>query len=207
MIVLNVEPHWVSPYVFSCFVALTEKELDFDIHVLDTDKGETRTPEYLTRTITGRVPSLIHDGYGVAESTAIVDYLDDAFPERRVLPTDVKARARCRQLMSWLRSDETAAIRAERSTHSMFYERSTAPLSADGLLAAKKLGEVATRLIDPGHPHLFGDWCIADADLAFILHRLILNGDAVPANVKGWAVAAWKRPSIRAFVERERPKR
>jgi glutathione S-transferase len=205
-IVLHIEPSWISPYVFACFVTLREKGIPFEVSALDAAKDETRTNTYLTQTITGRVPALVHDGFGLAESSAIIEYLEDAFPDPPVLPRNVRDRARCRQLMSWMRSDETAPIREERSTYTMFFTRADKPLSPAAGAAAKKLGDVAARLIHAGKPNLFDAWCIADAELAFLLHRLILNADPVPEHVKAWAAAQWQRPTVRAFVDRERPK-
>jgi len=205
-IVLHVEPRWISPYVCACFVTLQEKGLAFDVVELDASKDETRTSSYLSQTITGRVPALVHDGFGIAESSAIIEYLEDAFPEKPVLPTDVRERARCRQLMSWMRSDDTAPIREERSTATMFYERADKPLSANAAAAAKKLGEVAARLVRHGRPTIFEKWSIVDAELSFLLHRLILNGDPVPDVVEAWAKVQWQRPSVRAHVTHDRPK-
>lgn len=204
-IVLHVEPHWVSPYVFACFVTLREKGLAFEARALDAPKGETRTPEYLARTVTGRVPTLVHDQFGLGESTAIIEYLEDTFPEPHVLPTPPQDRARCRQLMSWMRSDETAPIRAERSTHTMFYDRAKTPLSPEASKAATKLVEVVRRVIRPGAPNIFDAWSIVDSELAFLLHRLILNADPVPSDVQSWAQAQWERPTVRAFREIARP--
>ena len=207
MIVLSVEPRWVSPYVFACFVTLEEKELPFEIQVLDATKGETRSEEHLAQTFTGRVPSLLHDEFGLSESTAIVEYLEEMYPEKPVLPQTPRDRARCRQLMSWIRSDETAALRSERSTTTMFYptERAKAPLSPEAKASADKLCTIATRLIRPGEPNIFPAWSIIDSELAFILHRLILNDDPVPEKVRAWAEEQWHRPSVREFIERERP--
>ncbi|HEY8075421.1 MAG TPA: glutathione transferase [Labilithrix sp.] len=203
-VVLNVEPQWISPYVFACFVTLKEKGIAFETSELDASKAQTREGGYLAQTITGRVPSLVHDGFAIAESSAIIEYLDEAFPAPHVMPRDVRERARCRQLMSWMRSDETAPIRAERPTSTMFFARAERPLSADAAAAAKKLGDVASRLVRPGRDHIFDAWCIADSELAFLLHRLVRNGDPLPEPVRAWAAAQWKRPSVRAFVERER---
>jgi glutathione S-transferase len=203
MMVLHVEPRWISPYVFSCFVTLEEKRLPFDVVVLDSAKDETTTPDHLARTVTGRVPALVHDDFGLAESNAIVEYLDDAFPDVPVLPRDPRQRARARQLMSWMRSDDTAPIREERPTTTIFYAPTTAPLSASGLAAAVKLCAVAERVIR--EPNLFGPWSIVDAELAFLLHRLLANGDPVPPPVKAWAEAQWARPTVRAWRERPRP--
>lgn len=207
MIVLSVEPRWISPYVFACFVTLKEKELPFEVRVLDAAKGETRASDYLAQTVTGRVPSLMHDEFGVAESSAIVEYLEEVYPDKPVLPQATRDRARCRQLISWIRSDETAALRSERSTTTMFYptERAKAPLSPEAKASADKLCAIAARLIRPGEPNLFGAWSIIDSELAFILHRLILNDDPVSERVRAWAEEQWHRPSVREFIERERP--
>ena len=52
-------------------------------------------------------------------------------------------------LMSWMRSDETAPIREERPTHSMFYDaqRAKAPLSERAAAASEKLVGIAGRAI------------------------------------------------------------
>lgn len=205
-ILLHVEPLWISPYVFAVYVTLREKKVEFESVALDYNKDETRTASYLAKTITGRVPTLVHDGFALGESTAIIEYLDETFPQPSVLPASKPDRARCRQLMSWLRSDETLALREERSTHTMFFEPSTTPLSEAGQRSAKKLVEVAGRVIRPGKPNLFDAWSIVDSDLAFALHRLIANGDPVPSDVKSWAEAQFERPTVRAFRDIARPK-
>jgi glutathione S-transferase len=202
---LFVEPLWISPYVFACYVTLREKNLDFEAVPLDASREETRDAAYLARTVTGRVPSLVHDSFGLAESMAIVEYLEEVFPDPPVLPSSPRDRARCRQLMSWIRSDETAALREERPTQTMFYGRADKPLSEAAARSAKKLVDVAGRVIRPGEPDIFDRWTIIDAELAFILHRLLLNGDAMPRGVAKWAEAQWQRPSVKGFVELARP--
>lgn len=202
-IVLAVEPQWVSPWVFACFVTLREKKLAFDVRELHTSNGDTKTTDYLDRTITGRVPSLVHEDFAVAESSAIIEYLEETFPEIAVLPRMPRERARCRQLMSWLRSDETLPLRKERSTHTMFFEsqRAKTPLSEDARASSEKLCAVTSRVLRESPSER---WNIVHSELAFILHRLILNGDPCPDDVRAWATEQWKRPTVREFVERER---
>ena len=203
-VVLFGEPRFISPYVYSCFVALTEKNVPFEMTTLDSATGDTRRPLYLERTITGRVPSLSHGDFAMAESSAIVEYLDEAFPEPRVLPVDLEVRARCRQLMSWLRSDDTAKLREERPSSVIFYTPAISPLSADGVRAMQKLLDVTERLLG-GRRQLFDAWCIADAELAFMLQRLIAANEIVPDSVRAYAQAQWSRPSVQAFVTHARP--
>src|SRR4051812_40282803 len=131
MIKLYSDRFWISPWVFSCYVTLEEKGLPFEIVDVALDKQETRKPEYRRATITAKVPALEDDGFMVAESGAIIEYLEERFPERRALPADLQQRARARQLMSFLRTD-VFALRDDRSTQYLFYGRSEKPLSEKG---------------------------------------------------------------------------
>lgn len=205
-IVLYAEPNWDSPYVYTAFVALKEKGLPFEVTVLDLDRGEQREARYRDQSITARVPAIEQEGFVLSESLAIVEYLDERYPGpafKRLLPEAILQRARARQLLGWLRSD-LLALRDERPTTTMFFERAQTPLSEKARAAADKLIRVAEQVIPPGEGDLFGAWSSADGDLAFMLHRLILNGDEVPARIARYAARQWSRPSIGAFVERER---
>ena len=208
-LILYGEPFWDSPYVFSSFVALREKGLPFDVRVIDLGRGDQRAPEYQERTLTARVPALVHGDFTLGESSAIAEYLDEAFAPPRwpaILPSGMRERARARQVMAWLRSD-LMALREERSTATMFIERAKAPLSEDGRVAAENLLRVAAALLPTSGEHLFGTWCLADSELAFMLHRLLLNGDPVPEAIRTWADRQWRRPSVHEFVTKPRPRR
>lgn len=201
---LYVDRFWISPYAFTAFVALEEKGVGYDVKEVSLGDGEHKSGEYARRSITGRVPTLVHGDFSLAESSAIAEYIDEAFDGPRLFPAQPEQRARARQIMAWVRSD-LLALREERSTATMFYERAKKPLSMKGQAAADKLVEVANRLVGFGETSLFGSWSIADADLGFMLHRLILNGDHVPDNLTAYARAQWERPSVTAFVNHARP--
>jgi glutathione S-transferase len=202
---LYTDTFWISPWVFTAFVALKEKGLTFDMVAVALEKKAQLDPAYRDGTITGRVPALRDGEFWLSESQAIVDYLEEAYPDTpRVLPADVRHRARARQILGWIRTD-MGALREARPTTTMFYERGAGPLPPAAREAADKLVRVAGLLVRDGATSLFGTWCIADSDLAFTLHRLILNGEDVPANLRAFAAAQWARPSVRAFVEHERP--
>jgi glutathione S-transferase len=201
------EPFWFSPYVFSSFVALREKGVSFDVTEVALANREHLAPTYGDVSITARVPSLAHKGFSLAESSAIAEYLDEVLPPPRfprLLPGGLQERARARQLMAWLRSD-LGALRDERSTVTMFYRFRVSPLSPKARRDAEKLIGVAERLVPVGEGPLFGDFGLVDAELAFMLHRLILSRDAVPARLASYARGPWNRSSVREFVEHPRP--
>jgi glutathione S-transferase len=199
------EVYYFSPYVYSAFVGLKEKGVPFETQLIDVYSAEQHGADYQSHTITARVPALEHDGFWLGESSAIIEYVDEVFEGPPLLPREARERARARQVMAWIRSD-LLPLREEYSTYTMFYEKASSPLSGAGRAAADKLLAVADRLLPSGATQLFSTWSCADADLAFVLHRLILNGYDTPRNVRAYAEHQWKRPSIRAFVEHPRPK-
>lgn len=213
-LVLYGNSTWTSPYVLSCFVTLREKGLDFEVRDVALDRGAHFEAEFVAQSLTSRVPVLVDGDLSLSESSAIIEYLEDTHPapaHPRVLPSDVRARARARQVMAWLRSD-LMPIRDERSAEYVFYPHHRlepfAPLSAAGQRAARKLLAVAERLVPPGGGLLFGGsdgWCIADTDLAMMLQRLVRTGHDVPARIRDYALAQWERPAVQEFVARERP--
>ncbi len=201
---LYTDGFYISPYAFSVFVALEEKKLPYTITPMPLDKKAHHAPAYRAGSMTGRVPAIDHDGFWLAESSAIVEYLEDAFPERRVLPADIKERARARMVLHWVRTDLTP-IREERPTHTMFYARADRPLSPEAQKAAARLVETAERLVPAGRTSMFGAWSLADGDLAFMLQRLALNGHPLPVGLRAFIDAQWARPSVQKWVALKRP--
>ncbi len=201
---LYVDSLFTSPYAMSVFVALREKGLAFETLTLDLDAGQTQAADYAQRSLTQRVPTLVDGDFALSESSAITEYLDQAYPETRVYPADVQQRARARQVQAWLRSD-LLPIRQERSTLVVFCGQKRPPLSAEAQAAATKLISAAQALLADNREYLCGQWSIADVDLAVMLNRLILNGDAMPAQLVAYAQHQWQRPSVREWVELRRP--
>jgi len=199
--------YWISPYAFSCFVALKEKGVPFEVKIVKLQDKEHLQAGYRDASITARLPALRHGVFWLAESSAIDEYLEDAFqpPQHpRLYPEDPRQRAQARMLQAWIRSD-LMPLREERSTATMFYERAKVPLSPDAQASMDNLLRVTGLLLKDGATQLFPTWSIADADLTMVLHRLILNGHEVPAKVRRFAEAQWQRPSVQEWVTHARP--
>lgn len=77
-------------------ITMCEKGLDWHTVTVDLFKAEQFDPEYLKLNPKGVVPTIVHDGNAVTESTLICEYLDDVFPEPRLQPTDAIRRMRMR---------------------------------------------------------------------------------------------------------------
>ena len=91
-------------------------------------------------------------------------------------------------------------LRQARSTDVVFGKPSAEPLPDPARAAAEKLFAAVEGLLAPGAAHLFGAWSIADTDLALMLNRLVLNGDAVPERLATYARGQWQRPSVQRWV-------
>lgn len=76
-------------------IALHEKGLEVKEHLL-TLRGDQHDPVYMKLNPNGVVPTLVHDGKVVVESSLILYYIDDAFPDPPLMPTDSSRRHRAR---------------------------------------------------------------------------------------------------------------
>lgn len=84
-----------SPYAWRVHLALEHKALPYERRVLSFSQKETRKPEYIALNPHGKVPTLTDGDLVLYESTAIMEYLDDAYPGRGLplYPGDPKRRA------------------------------------------------------------------------------------------------------------------
>ena len=195
---------FVSAFAMSAFVALKEKQLSFELVTLDLKARENYQATYRDLSLTCKIPTLVHQGFALSESSAIAEYLEEIAPgHNRLLPLDIKQRARARQLQAWLRSD-LLVIRIERPADLIYFGKKDTPMSDDALAAVDRLFFVADRLLEGGAEHLFGDWSIADTDLAIMLNRLVANGDQVPSRLAAYVRRQWDRDSVRAWMDIER---
>jgi len=77
-------------------IFLKEKGVEFDYHYVDVLQFEQHQPEYLKINPDGTVPTVIHDGKVMTESTQALEYLDQALPGPCFTPEDPATRYRMR---------------------------------------------------------------------------------------------------------------
>jgi glutathione S-transferase len=81
-------------------VVLAEKDLAWTEHRIELLKFDHLQPQYLSLNPNGVVPTLVHDGRVMLESSVICQYLDETFPDPALMPADPYARAQAR---TWLK--------------------------------------------------------------------------------------------------------
>ena len=78
-------------------IYLSEKGIQVPRYELDYANKMHRAPDYLAINPSGRAPTLItDDGVAITESAAIVEYLEELYPERPMIGTNALSRARVR---------------------------------------------------------------------------------------------------------------
>jgi len=94
-----------------CLWVLEEMELPYTQIPVDTQSGETKTPEYLAMNPAGKVPIIDDDGFVLRESVAINAYLVTR-ADTPLWPTDVRSQAYVNQWSSWATTEMEVPLNA-----------------------------------------------------------------------------------------------
>ena len=89
----------ISNYHNKVRIALLEKGVAFEE---DENVKPSQEGDYLAKSPMGKVPYLQVNGTRIRESSAILEYLEDAFPQKPLLPKDPIERARVRELVIFI---------------------------------------------------------------------------------------------------------
>ncbi len=88
-----------SPYAWTVWLALEHKKLPYEARRVHFDSGELKSAAFLALNPRGQVPTLVDDGFAMYESAAMIEYLEDRYPDSGapLWPRDVTARALARR--------------------------------------------------------------------------------------------------------------
>ena len=186
---------YVSPYVRKVLACLNLKGVAYEIDPITPFFGND---EYERLSPLRRIPVLVDGDVSICDSSVICAYLDDAYPERPLLPAAPRDRARAR----WL--EEYADTRlGDLFIWSLFYQRVVRPLvwgePTDEDRVRQTLAEDLPRELDylerelPAAGFLFGAIGLADVALASFFR----NG-----SYAGFEPDAGRWPVTAAFVAR-----
>ena len=93
---LELYHHGSSVCAAKVRLVLAEKNLKWEGHYVDILKGDQFDPAYQRLNPKAVVPTLVHDGLVLQESTVIYEYIDDLFPQTPLKPSEAVGRARMR---------------------------------------------------------------------------------------------------------------
>jgi glutathione S-transferase len=114
-------------------LTLAEKGVDYVHRVLNRDAGDLSTPEYLSLNPNAVVPTLVHNGQVLIESSIIMVYIDEAFEGQMLRTNQALERARCAE---WLkRADDIYLPALGAVTYGIFRRRDVMQKSSKELAA------------------------------------------------------------------------
>ena len=95
-----IQVYYAAPSIYGrkVLAVLEEKELDYEIKKLSFADKDHLKADYLKINPNGEIPALVDEGFTVYESTAIVEYLNDEYPEPPLMPEDSEGRAQVRMI-------------------------------------------------------------------------------------------------------------
>ncbi len=186
---------YVSPYVRKVLACLNLKGLAYEIDPITPFFGNE---EYERISPLRRIPVLIDGDVSICDSSVICAYLDDAYPERPLLPVDPSDRAKAR----WL--EEYADTRlGDVFIWGLFYQKVVRPAvwgePGDEERVARTLTEEIPRTLDylegelPAGGFLFGDIGLADIAVASFFRN---------AAYAGFEPDPMRWPNTAGFVQR-----
>jgi glutathione S-transferase len=97
----NVELYhfWSSVCSVKVRMCLEEKRVPWTSKYVDLFRFDQMEPDYLKLNPDGVVPTLVHDGEPIRESSIIAEYIDEAFEGPALKPEDPLKRARMREFI------------------------------------------------------------------------------------------------------------
>lgn len=190
-------------------IALGEKGLAFEREMVPFSQGEGYAPKHpavLAANPKGQVPVLVDGDLTLFDSTIILEYLEDAYPQPPLMPRDPAARAGCRLLE--LTADEILLRPLQRL---MYRTEPDSPdpvrrrqLEDEGARAEAELRELFGRIAGQLQgPYLCGGFSTADIGMFMsLLFARRLRGpalDEVPAP-GAWFERVAGRPAVAAVA-------
>ena len=199
----------MSPFVRKVAAYAAEKGIAID---LQPTGFPNPTPEFRAASPFGKMPALVDDDYRLADSSAIIAYLEAKYPDPEMIPAEPRARGQ----VIWF--DEFADTLLFACGAKIFFNKIVAPrfLGREGDLAVAEAAErdelpplldyLETAIPDSGY--LVGDkLTLADIAVAGPFanfgHCNVAIDSARYPRVSAYASAILSRPSFAQYVERE----
>lgn len=198
----------MSPFVRKTIAYAAEKGIDFELRPVGIGDAN---PEFREASPFGKMPAMVNGHYTLADSSAIIHYLEARYPDPALIPADPELRGKC----IWY--EEFADTLFTSCGAKMFFNRVVAPvfMKRDGDLAAADAAErdELPRMMDyvesiapEGDGYLVGD-TLTLADIAVAspfanLDHLGITIDRWP-RASAFAKRILARPSFAPWVEKE----
>lgn len=200
----------LSPYVRKVLAYAAEKGIELE---LQPTGMPNYSPEYLRASPFRKMPALVDGDYTLADSSAIIHYLEAKYPEPALIPVEPRARG----TVIWF--DEFSDTILTACGAKMFFNRIVAPrfLGREGDLAVADTAErdelppildYLERTVPDAGGYLVGDrLTLADLSVASpfanLAHLDCTIDSSRHGRVRAWVDSILSRPSFAPWIERE----
>ena len=190
----------ISNYHNKVLIALREKGIAFEE---DSTVHLSQKDDYVARSVMGKVPYLEVDGERLIESAVILEYLEDAYPQKTLLPKDPLARAKVRELVTVIELHMELVVR--RLYSSVFFGGTASDSTKQSVEKDLAKGVRSLKALAKFSPFIAGpEFTIADCAAAVHLPlvslstKLAYGRDALEElpQVKSYLKMLGQRPSV-----------
>lgn len=183
-------------------ICATELGVALDLKLLDFQKGDNRTPEYLARNPMGKVPTLTDGDFVLWESAAVVWYLARTSGGGAIAPEEPRAQA---DMLRWMFFGAShldpyfTTLVVERFIKARRGEQTDEALAASAEQWLTRFLPVVEQQL-AGREYVTGQFTLADITLGCTIELSpLLKIDLAPyPNVRAWLARLQARPSWRA---------
>jgi len=185
-----------SPYAWRAWLALAHKGVEVVRRTMSYDAGDFKSAELLALTPRRRVPVLVDDGFVLYESAAIVEYVEERWPQPPLFASDLRRRAIERRLIR--EADQYFAERMERLVEAvLFTPQPQRDPPRIAVLCEELKAEYARWEPMIAGDYLSGALSAADYTLypltALVMRMASRNPALIPADLAGPRMADWMR--------------
>jgi glutathione S-transferase len=183
------------------WLAMRANDIAFDEIFIPLYTGAADKQRILDVTCSGKVPALIDGDLTIWDSLAIIEFIAELFPEKRLWPADKIGRAQARSISAEMHS----SFMALRSECGMNLHRpiGAIELSADARANIARIQEIWTDCRErygKSGPFLFGAFGAADAMFAPVVHRFRTYAVPVTPPVRDYMDAMMALPAFQEWT-------
>lgn len=188
----------VSSWSMRPWILLKHHEIPFEEVLIKLDLPGTHA-EIKKFSPTGKVPVLEDNGMMIWESVAIMEYLHEKYPEKKMYPDDIRQRAFARSLVMEMHAGfsklrEHLSFNAKKRV-----EGHDLSLAAEDIQRIKSMW--STQLKKFAGPFLFGDFTLVDAMYAPVVGRFVTYNVPVEGLVADYVQTMMGLPAMKAWYQ------
>lgn len=198
-IVLFVGNKNLSSWSLRPHLALSHTGAAFEEIVVPLDRPDTKD-RLLAVSPSGRVPVLRDGELLVWDSLAICEHVAERFPEAKLWPEDVGARALARSVSAEMHSGFPDLRRELPMNIVGRIAREPSPAARDDIARVLAIWTDLRARHASGGPFLFGAFTIADAMFAPVVTRFVTYGVEVPAEARAYMDAVLALPAMQRWI-------